>query len=304
MQNSPASHGDKLHALLKNRKLPQEDYPRVQQAIARYKKWRQQLETAAGAPYEILAAQVSFLNDYKFYIDVNLVFDSKKNFLYRQKGQLKLDNTIIEEFLPVLVNSIFADKLQHNPGISVGPATCFSGVRFESTLLTELPDGGMRIKAKNQDFAISKKLFLRASHQPEFQEFVTQETHIAYVAAECKTNLDKTMFQEGAATASDLKTAIPGAKYYLLCDWLDMTPVSASTTAIDEIIILRKAKRLSSNIRRHFNTVEGRQQNKALFVDYLRANPFSVETFSRFTEHIHRLISDDAEDDILRRGYF
>ena len=181
MQNSPASHGDRLHALLKNRKLPQEDYPRVQQATARYKKWRQQLETAAGAPYEILAAQVSFLNDYKFYIDVNLVFDSKKNFLYRQKGQLKLDNTIIEEFLPVLVNSIFADKLQHNPGISVGPATCFSGVRFESTLLTELPGGGMRIKAKNQD------------------------------------------------------TAIPGAKYYLLCEWLDMTPVSASTTAIDEI---------------------------------------------------------------------
>lgn len=48
------------------------------------------------------------------------------------------------------------------------------------------------------------------------------ETHIAYVAAECKTNLDKTMFQEAAATALDVKSAVPGANYYLLCEWLDI----------------------------------------------------------------------------------
>lgn len=57
------------------------------------------------------------------------------------------------------------------------------------------------------------------------------------------------MFQEAAATALDVKTAVPVAKYYLLCEWLDMTPISTATTAIDEVIILRKARRLASDIR-------------------------------------------------------
>jgi len=112
------------------------------------------------------------------------------------------------------------------------------------------------------------------------------------------------MFQEAAATALDVKTAIPGAAYYLLCEWLDMTPISTSTTAIDEIIILRKAKRLPSNIRGQFNTAAGRRQNRAVFTEYLEANPFLAETFSRFLDYIRKLVSADTEDDVLTRGYF
>jgi len=112
------------------------------------------------------------------------------------------------------------------------------------------------------------------------------------------------MFQEAAATALDVKTAIPGAAYYLLCEWLDMTPISTSTTAIDEIIILRKAKRLPSNIRGQFNTATGRRQNRAVFTEYLEANPFLAETFSRFLDYIRKLVSADTEDDVLTRGYF
>lgn len=52
-----------------------------------------------------------------------------------------------------------------------------------------------------------------------------RETNIAYLACECKTNLDKTMFQEASATALDLKSTVPSAKYLLLCEWLDMTPI-------------------------------------------------------------------------------
>ena len=110
----------------------------------------------------------------------------------------------------------------------------------------------MTIRTKDQDFAISRKLFVRASHQSDFRDAAIAETNIAYVASEIKTNLDKTMFQEATATALDTKTVVPGAKYYLLCEWLDMTPISTASTAIDEILILRRAKRLSSSIRRSF----------------------------------------------------
>ncbi len=63
-----------------------------------------------------------------------------------------------------------------------------------------------------------KKLFLKSSHNSNFTNSITEETYLAYVAAECKTNLDKTMFQEASATAHDLKIAVVGAKYYLVCE--------------------------------------------------------------------------------------
>ncbi|CRF50642.1 hypothetical protein HHE06_04830 [Helicobacter heilmannii] len=48
-----------------------------------------------------------------------------------------------------------------------------------------------------------------------------------------------------------------GAKYYLLCDFLDMTPINTATTDIDEILITRKAKRISSNVRKKYKPMRG-----------------------------------------------
>lgn len=114
------------------------------------------------------------------------------------------------------------------------------------------------------------------------------------------------MFQEGAATALDVKLSVPGAKYFLLCEWLDMSPISSSLTAIDEILILRKAKRLSSNIRSAFSTVEGRNKNKDDFINHLDNHPFASEVFMRFLSEIEGMIGKDEldEDDVLSRGYF
>lgn len=114
------------------------------------------------------------------------------------------------------------------------------------------------------------------------------------------------MFQEGAATARDVKLSVPGAKYFLLCEWLDMSPISSSLTAIDEILILRKAKRLSSNIRKDFSTVNGRKENKDSFVSHLDNNPFAPEVFMRFLQEIEGMIGKDELDeyDVLSRGYF
>src|SRR5206468_18675 len=121
--------------------------------------------------------------------------------------------------------------------------------------------GGLQIRTKDQDFAIAKRLYLKASHSPGFdsQATLNRITNLAYVVAECKTNLDKTMFQEAVATAHDVKSAVPGAKYYLLCEWLDMTPLSTAPTDIDEVIIFRKARRLRSDVRANFAKAVGRR---------------------------------------------
>lgn len=301
--NIPTVHGDKLKALLTNNKLPISDRIKVQEAIKKYSIWRNSLLQLKGSSNIIVNESVKLLNDYKNYIEIDLIFESKEDFLYRQKGQLKLDNTVLEEFLPLMVNSIFRTEIEKK-NIILGPASCISGIRFDSSLTVETTGGGIVLKQKAQDFAISKPLFLKSSHYDSFDKSIIQETNIAYLACECKTNLDKTMFQEASATALDLKATVPTAKYILLCEWLDMTPISSSTTAIDEIIILRKAKRIGSGERQNYSSVIERTAKLEKYKEFIYSHPFAPDTFMRLIEHISDLINDTEEKEVLDRGYF
>jgi hypothetical protein len=306
----PTPHYEKLNATLNSDKLPQDDKPRVEMAIERYEQWIIDLETVINSDGEatlILAGMVELLNDYRRYIDIELVFNSPSDFLYRQKGQLKLDNSVIEEFLPRLIHPALMPEIDLEE-LVVGPVKAFAAIYFESGL--DIPEigGGMQIRTKDQDFAISKRLFLRASHSPTFEEISTIKriTNLAYVVAECKTNLDKTMFQEAVATAHDVTSAIPGAKYYLLCEWLDMIPISTAPTDIEEVLILRKAKRLGASVRKNYDKASKRQAHRKRYEEFLIKNPLRVEMFQRFINHIRRLLSKEApeERDVLAQGYF
>lgn len=301
----PTPHGDKLRAFATNPKLPEADGPRVADAIGRYNNWIKELSGIRDQDSDVIGQLVVSLSAYKRWIDLDLVFDSPADFLYRQKGQIKLDNTILEEFLPWLVQAVIG-KDACDLGLRLGPATCLSAVQFQSALRDAPRGGGMRVRSKNQDFAITRKLYLRASHDSMFQTAEDAEASIAYLVAEIKTNLDKTMFQEAAATAADVKLSVPGARYLLLCEWLDMTPIRTAGTAIDEVVMLRKSKRLPSSIRQHFSTTDGRRETRAAFVDHLDANPFSAESFKRILSHVHKLMGDSepSEPAILERGWF
>src|SRR2546422_567684 len=106
----PTPHGDKLTALLENAKLPEADRPRVAATLKKYKEWIRALDAVTGDRTKIIRDMVNLLNAYRMHIDVDLIFDSEADFLYRQKGQLKLDNTVLEEFLPWLVAKCLGDK--------------------------------------------------------------------------------------------------------------------------------------------------------------------------------------------------
>jgi len=303
--NFPTPHLEKLKATLVNEKLPVKDQPRLEAAIERYHQWIGSLDAATGSAEQLLEQMVRLLDEYKLYVDLDLIFDSDEDFLYRQKGQLKLDNSIIEEFLPRLIQpSVIPELAEMN--LLVGPQSCFSSIFFNSSLDAPQAGGGLSIRAKDQDFAISKPLYLRASHTPTFGDSIERTTYIAYVATECKTNLDKTMFQEACATAHDTKIAVSGAKYYLLCEWLDMAPLSTAPTDIDEIIILRKAKRLSAHVRKDFNTAAKRKVKRAGYAKYLHEHPFRPEMFQRFITHIRQLMINEVpvEKNVLEVGYF
>jgi hypothetical protein len=308
LSNYPTPHFEKLKATLASDKLPANDKPQVEKAIENYKQWIVNMDAIMDSdepPNEKLRNMVDLLNKYRIRMDIDLIFDSADDWLYRQKGQIKLDNSIIEEFLPRLVHPTLMPEISQMQ-VDVGPVEAFSSLWFDSNLIRPEQAGGLNIRTKNQDFAISRPLYLRASHSPDFQKAITQSTHLAYIAAECKTNLDKTMFQEASATARDLKTAIPDAKYFLLCEWLDMKPVSSATTPIDQVLLLRKAKRIGSHIRGTFSTYNGRQAAKASYIEFLNNHPYRLEVFEVFTNAIHQLLTNDPldEETVLERGYF
>ena len=311
MNTKSKVHLDKLNALLINEKLPSTDIPMVKKTIEKYEEWIRSLNNLeCSSIEELVEKMVKLLNEYKLFVDLNLVFDSKKDFLYRQKGQLKLDNTVIEEFLPIFVEKCVEKKYPNKLSDIVvdSQVQTFSSVFFDSKLVNFKKGGGFKIKTKDQDFSISKKLYFKTSESSKFEDkqSITTETNIAYIVGECKTNLDKTMFQEAAATSNDIKTTVKGAKYFLLCEWLDMTPISTATTDIEEVLILRKAKRMSSNIRKNYSSYEGRSTNRDKYKKYLIDNPYYGDVFNRFIEHIFNLFEEEVlvEESVLDVGYF
>lgn len=307
MSSFPRPHLDKLTATLENVKLPAVDRPRIEAHIQKYKEWIAALDAVTGDPGQRIVKMVELLNLYRNSVDIDLIFDSDDDFLYRQKGQLKLDNSVIEEFLPRIVHLSVIPELA-TCDVVVGPANSFLSVFFTSSLTNPETGGGLNVRSKDQDFAIAKRLYIQTSYSPKFDggKVETHETNLAYIAAECKTNLDKTMFQEACATARDTKLAVTGAKYFLLCEWLDMAPVSTATTDIDEVIILRMAKRLNSNVRAKYSSSANRLRAREEYKAFLIANPFRVDMFVRFIEHIRGLLRDKPPEErqVLKQGYF
>ena len=72
----PTPHLEKLHATHANDKLPARDKPRIEAAIARYEQWISDIAAVEGDGSQQLARMIELLNEYRNYIDIDLVFDS------------------------------------------------------------------------------------------------------------------------------------------------------------------------------------------------------------------------------------
>lgn len=115
------------------------------------------------------------------------------------------------------------------------------------------------------------------------------------------------MFNEGLETARSLKQAVAGSRYLLLCEWLDMGPIDTASTDIEEVIILRKARRLGANFREGLSTRAGRAAAREAFIRYYDAHPLQPECFGRIVEHMRNVYPENVELDeqtVLQRGYF
>ena len=184
----PTPHLDKLTSLLRNPRLPAIDRPRVEEALSKYRSWIQEMEAVTPEQKNTVQQLVDITNRYKRFVELNLIFDSPENFLHRQKGQLKLDNTILEEFLPQLCHRSLRPT-ENN--LEFGPHKTFAGLSFTSSLAHPGIGGQPSLRSKDQDFILGKRLYMMTSFDKEFHQAERLESYLGYVCVECKTNLDK-----------------------------------------------------------------------------------------------------------------
>ncbi len=290
-------HKDKLIAAIKNPKASV-DKELLEEALKNYSIWIKATQELKSKGEKRIKEMVALLNEYKDLIELELIAQKGSAFLKRQKGQLKLDNSIMEEFL---IHLVHPDILNNLPDFELdkGPQTAFMSLSFRPSSvqnLNEKPE--VVIKNKDQDFTIGKAIYYQFSSDESFANTKTTKgkLFLAALAAECKVNYDKTMFQECAGTATRLKQGCPISKYYALVEYLDMKPEDVRLTDIDNVFLIRKTKRLPFKKRSIYEEV------KAQHKDF----PISDEVIINFTKEIQDFI--DAvwydPDEALRRGSF
>ncbi|MGD9572322.1 MAG: Bpu10I family restriction endonuclease [Thermoleophilia bacterium] len=275
----PTPHLNKIAAALRNPKADADDRSLLAEIREAYDAWIASLEEVrvGETPRDRVLRHAEILNSYKYFVEVECIARRGSAWLKRQKGQLKLDNTIIEEFLTHLVHPATLPGFARLNELVVGPNQAFMSMSFSADSLTSLLDAPqVVVKSKDQDFTIGAELHYAISTRPDLSEAQRGRFVLAVLAAECKVNLDKTMFQEAAGTATRLKSGCPVAKYFLVAEFLDMTPEDPRLTDIDNVFLLRGVRRLSPGLRGDPEAV----------ADCHRSNPIRGDVLWRFVQEM------------------
>ena len=91
-------HYQKLAACLSNRRLPEADRESLEEAINQYHQWITTLEEIERGQTDTVEKMVEATNKYKRFIELNLIFDSPENFLYRQSSSKLVIYSIAQSY--------------------------------------------------------------------------------------------------------------------------------------------------------------------------------------------------------------
>lgn len=85
-----------------------------------------------------------------------------------------------------------------------------------------------------------------------------------------------------------------------------MTPVSITSTQIDDVLIVRKSKRLSSNVRQEYRTPKLRRQHRNEYIEFIDQSQYYADVFQRMIDKIQTVIDDTNPEleQVLERGSF
>ena len=222
------------------------------------------------APFGDLDKAVEALNEYKDFVFQN---NRRPNGKPYYSAQSKFEPTIIEEFIYRILREIFGNGV-----LLYGSVKAYSSMYFSHTGINSFKTGAkIEFNEKDQDVGIYK------------QEEVTtksgqiREISIPIVCIECKTYLDKTMYEGSVATASKIKTGNPHCLFFVVTETYDIasSAVDIEASDIDNIYILRKQRRNATS-----------------------SNPIFADVFEHMLQHIERNLTDRLSvDEMIEMGY-
>lgn len=248
------------------------------------------LRTALGH-LDTLDAVCAAYNAYRHVLEVDVIHGSAGRFLPRQRGQLKLESTALEEFCAAVVARFVPDL---DPTLTVGPARTYAGMMLDA-------DGTMTVRTKDQDVAIGRPLTLSVTGADGTTH--ARNVFFAPVTVEAKTNLDATMLASINATARDLKWAVTDAAAFVVCDWLDATPHPSGSSFVDRVFVLRGNRPTTGD--RPDPDPDVRHGADA-HCAYLAAHPVRADVVAAFVAAVAAALSPAACDRaaVVDRGWF
>jgi Bpu10I restriction endonuclease len=188
-----------------------------------------------------------------------------------------------------LFKDIVAEFSQH---ALIGKSHTFKDLFFRGGSYQEmLANANVLVEKKDHDFAIGIRLSVDFKCLGQ-QTSQSETWDLPTVAIECKTYLDKTMLQDAATAAEQLKYRNPSALYIVVAEWLKLAEnVNLKKFKIDQIYVLRKQK----NTDREFR-YDGQ---------YLK-NPIYDDTVIHLFKFVRAFLTEPWEGGInhgLARGY-
>lgn len=230
-------HGDNIKTKLRQVK-GNDNLGHLKEIEKKYLAWRKKIDALKGKrkPADIVKL-VDALNEYKNFID-QPKFRKEKGNLNGFTSQSKLHSTVLEEFMYHLLIEIPQLSGKH---LEFGATHAYSNLYFSPASLDSFETKtGLSINTKDQDFAISKKVQLSTSLPPN--EVKEQHIiHVPVVSIECKTYLDKTMYEGSVATAEKIKRGNPYSLFLIVTETYEVASnVDPAYSEINQIYVLRK----------------------------------------------------------------
>jgi hypothetical protein len=229
-------HGDNLIHKLETEKNS-ENLLLLSEIEDKYNEWKNNNMSITGITQNDINKKVELLNDYKKFID-QPKFKKEVSNLLGFTSQSQLHSTVLEEFMYYLFKDIWRLR---NKKLNWGRTQAYTNLYFAPVNIDSFEESSnIVINVKNQDFSISKEVILqsRVTNNENWQE---NKIFVPIVSIECKTYLDKTMYEGSFSTAEKIKKGNPYCIFLIVTETYEVSlNVDPKYSSIDQIYVLRK----------------------------------------------------------------
>lgn len=229
-------HGDNLeHKVRIEKKKKNKEL--LKAIVVQYHKWKEDNLGIVGITRSDIKKKVKLLNEYKNFINQTR-FKKEGGNIFGFTSQSQLHSSAIEEFMYYLFKDI--PKLS-NKNLNWGRTKAYTNLYFAPPSVDAFEESSnIVINFKNQDFCISKEVVLKSkvSNNDAWQE---SRINVPMVSIECKTYLDKTMYEGSVSTAEKIKKGNPYCIFLIVTETYEVSfDVDPKYSSIDQIYVLRK----------------------------------------------------------------